>query len=182
MARATAASTQRHAANASVAAPARPMVRDFSGGTRAQNVAFDARTAYDFLISAQIGLAEESDLLPEDRALAARAVARRSAKPSRVTGRLFRRGAHGHLPRALVDAGRPGTIRSASDVVTAVNEAGARGIAKVMIRDGVDEAVPDELIERVLDREPAAIAEINPHVNEHLGGEVNTFLESADQQ
>lgn len=182
MARATAASTQRHASNASVAAPARPMVRDFSGGARAQNVAFDTRTAYDFLISAQIGLADESDLLPDDRAWLLRS--RQALGPELLAslddcfGEQHTGIFHGLASILVADR----EIRSAADAVAAVNAVGARGIARVVIRDSLDEAVPDALIERVLDRDPAAMAEINPHVSEHFGGEVGPFLVASDEQ
>lgn len=182
MARATAESTQRHRANTSAAAPVRARMRDFSGSSRSQSVTFDARTAYDFLISAEIGSADEYDLLPEDRLWL---LASRSALGTQGVASLDacfgedHQGVFHGLSSLLVGLTE---VRSAADVVRAVNSAGVRGIARVVIRDGADASASDALIERVLDRDPDAVAEIDAHLNEHLSGQVLTFLDSADEQ
>lgn len=182
MARATAGSTQRHAANATAAAPARPKVRDFSAGSGALTVSFSARTAFDFLISAEIGAADDSDLLPEDRAWLLRS--RGSLDSGQIAslnacfGEEHKSIFHG-LSSMLV-ASRD--VRSAADVVKAVDHAGARGIARVVIGDSLEQPVPQEVIDRVVDRDPHAIAEIRPALNEYFSDQLESFLESADQQ
>lgn len=180
MARATADSTQRHAARA-VGAPARAMVRDFSGANRAQNVTFDARTAFDFLISVEIGTANESDLLPDDRAWLLRSRQGLGENELRWLDACFgevSKGMFHGLSSMLVGAPE---IRTAADVVRFVEATGARGIARVVLREASSEPIADELLEHVLDREPDAITAIDAHLNEPMAGQVLGFLESAEQ-
>ena len=87
----TPAGEARRRSPAAAVLPARPIVRDFSGGATASAVTFDARTAYDFLISLMIGSGEDTDLLPEDAEWRRRT---RAALPNGGGGRprrLFRR-------------------------------------------------------------------------------------------
>ena len=180
MARAVAGNTQRHVAGTPLPT-ARPMVRDFSGANRAHAVSFDARTAYDFLISAQVGTAEESDLLPEDRAWLLRS---RAALGSQLLTDLDdcfgdeHKGIFHGLSSMLVTSTQ---VRTAADVVKAIDEAGARGIQHVVLRDSLDQGVADDLVERALDRDQQAVAEIGPLASEHLG-DLLEFLDASDAQ
>jgi DNA-binding transcriptional ArsR family regulator len=181
MARAT-GEGQRRAVVAAATPTARPKVRDFSGGAQGQNVLFDARTAYDFLISAEIGKGEESDLQPEDRDWLRRS---REALGDDVRENLdacFGEQAKGifhGLASMLVENTE---VRTGADVLKLVDGAGPRGIARVVIGDSASQHVSETLIERVLDRDADAIEELQPQLSEWLSGEVVEFLGKIDQQ
>jgi DNA-binding transcriptional ArsR family regulator len=181
MARAT-GEGQRRAVVAAATPQARPKVRDFSGGAQGQTVSFDPRTAYDFLISAEIGSGEESDLQPEDRDWLRRSRESLGDEVRTSLDACFGEDAKGifhGLASMLVDNKE---IVTAADTLKAVEAAGPRGIARVVIQDSVTQPIPDQLIERVLDREPEAIKELQPHLSEWLAGEVVEFLGKVEQQ
>jgi DNA-binding transcriptional ArsR family regulator len=140
----------------------RPMVRDFSPSGGPPDVTFDSRTAYDFLISAEIGNGDESELLPEDRDWLKRS---RAALDTATLGALdacFGEEAKGifhGLAAMLVDD--PSIIDS-TGVVAALEAAGSDGIARLVIRDTANQAIPDDLVDRLLARDPAAEAEVQP--------------------
>jgi DNA-binding transcriptional ArsR family regulator len=173
---------QRRAVVAAATPQARPRVRDFSGGAQAQTVSFDPRTAFDFLISAEIGRGEESDLQPEDRDWLKRS---REALGDDVRTSLDAcfgeesKGIFHGLASMLVD---DTDVHTGADVLKVVDAAGPRGIARVVIRDSVTQPVADELIERVLNRDQLATEELQPHLSEWLAGEVAEFLGKVDQQ
>jgi DNA-binding transcriptional ArsR family regulator len=50
----------------SAAVSARPIVRELGGLGQRLEVAFDARTAYDFVVSIKVGSERDADLLPQD--------------------------------------------------------------------------------------------------------------------
>ena len=179
MARATTGT--RRAQNASATMPERrAIVRDFTRGGRPYEVIFDTRTAYDFLISLEIGDADDRDLAPEDHAWLKQARAGLSAEQLAAVSECFGDESmpvfHG-LADTLVD--RP-EIRDAASVVEAIERSGTRGVTRAMLVDNLQEAVPDDVIDRAIDGDAAAIAELQPSLHEYHRADFQKFLANAD--
>ena len=182
MARAT-AGTRRTRGGAPAAAPAgRAIVRDFTRGSRTYDVSFDARTAYDFLISVEIGAGDESDLQPEDRAWLRRA---RKSLPPNVEGTLDEcfghesKGVFHDLTAMIVNRSE---VRDAAAVVAALDEVGSRGVARAIVLSNLQDPVPDDVVNRAIEGDAAAVAELEPHIHEYHRRELLRFLGEAESR
>jgi DNA-binding transcriptional ArsR family regulator len=179
MARATAGT--RRAQEASATMPERrAIVRDFTRGGRPYEVTFDARTAFDFLISLEIGDADDRDLAPQDHAWLKEARATLTAEQLAAVSDCFgdesMRVFHG-LADTLVD--RP-EIRDAASVVRSIEQASTRGVTRAMLVDNLQEKVADDLIDRAIDGDASAIEELQPSLHEYHRGDFLKFLENAE--
>lgn len=146
------------------AAPSRAQVRDL-GPARSFDLSFDARTAYDFLVSMSIGDAAESDLLPSERDWLA---ASRAGLEPDVLAEMdscsmpAREGFLHALTGLVVDD--PG-LRDAASVREALRAAGPRGLARQVIAPLLPAHTGGALLERALDGNRGALeslAEILP--------------------
>lgn len=138
------------------AAPSRARVRDL-GPVRSYELSFDARTAYDFLISMSIGDGAESDLLPAERDWLA---ATRDALEPDVRAEMdtcsipAREGFLHALTGLIVDD--PG-LRDAASVRDALRAAGPRGLARQVVGPLLPPRSGAALLERALDGNRGAL-------------------------
>jgi DNA-binding transcriptional ArsR family regulator len=156
--------------------PARPIVRDFSGGATASAVTFDTRTAYDFLISLMIGTGEDTDLLPEDAEWRRRT--RAALEPEAVVeldacfaGK--QKGVYNSLPSLIVDHPE---VRDAADLVALFDATGDIDLIRHLAPELPYGAKIDVLLGRALDGDAAAADELSPLLSEHTRAEVIEIL------
>jgi DNA-binding transcriptional ArsR family regulator len=157
----------------------RPL-RGLARGGGSYEVAFDARPAFDFLISLFVGDGAENDLLPEDRAWLGRT--REALAP----------GLRSDMVACFDDQGlgifegltalltqQPG-IRTAADVVGAVQAAGPRGIARTIVSPLLPSHAGPGLLERALDGEPGALDGLEGALPDHGREPVMALLRDLD--
>jgi len=178
---ARAATGARRLRGASATTPERrAIVRDFTRGGRPFDVTFDTRTAFDFLISLEIGKDDDRDLADEDHAWLKRARASLSAEQRAAVSECFGDDSvgvfHG-LADTLVD--RP-EVRDAASMVEAIERAGTRGVTRAMLVDNLQEQVPDAVIDRAIDGDAAAVAELQSSLHEYHRADFLTFLRNAE--
>lgn len=168
--------TEARRARGVAAAPARAFVRDFGSATSRAEVVFDARTAFDFLVSMNVAAGEESDLLPDDAAWLKRARGSMPADVRRDLDSCFGKasmGAFHLLPSVII--GRP-EIVDADGFVAALDELSTEALLRLLLVDMRHEPESEALIERVLARDEAALSEVTEHFNEFNKGSVVEFL------
>jgi len=140
-------------------------------------IEFDARPVYDFILSLVTIDGLDYDLLPEDRAWLERSRAALSSERTQDLGDLFSesRGGFGHglsvLPVLHPEA------RTARDLVTLVATMPTRQLAREMAGDGFSVPVM-ELIDRALDGDQAAFAELPAHLSDQECAPVVEFLQA----
>jgi DNA-binding transcriptional ArsR family regulator len=164
------------------AAPARPIVRDFTGAAWHPPVTFDPRTVFDFVISLHVAAGEEADLAAEDARWLKEA---RGSLPEPIRGDLDRcfgddsLGAFHALPSiALANPG----ITDAAAFVSAIHDVGADGLRRVLLEDIVRHAGDEALTERVLEGDEAALAEVQVRFDEWNKGPIMAFLRDPQPQ
>jgi DNA-binding transcriptional ArsR family regulator len=180
--RATGESRAARVAAARAVASPRPVVRELGRGARPFELTFESRTAWDFMISLAVGDGAESDLLPEDRAWLTRSREQLGATALADVDTCFAGEMHGSLhgiASVLVDSPE---VRTASQLVTMLNATGPRGIARAFVRDSVSGSPSPELVERVLDGDPAALAEVGPQLQEVQQDEIREFVVGAETE
>lgn len=174
MPRTTTENRRLRAAAAPVAG--RAIVRDFSGGTSRPEITFDARTAYDFLISLNVAAGEDADLLPEDAKWLTRA---RASLPEPLREDLAvcfgaaSSGAFHALPSFIV--ARP-EVTDAASFVAALDELAPDGLARSLLSDLLRPAGVEELLDPVLEGDADAVAAAMERFDEREKGDVIGFL------
>jgi DNA-binding transcriptional ArsR family regulator len=155
--------------------PKRAVVRDLSGIESSIEVDFDARTAYDFAISLTIGTGEDSDLLPEDArwlkesrdSLGIVAADLESCFGDKAKG-VF----HG-LTAAVVE--RP-ELRDAVSVVSYIEAATTSQLTRHVLAEAVRDDPSRDLVDRIVDGDADAIAELEPRLPEYNRVELVEYL------
>lgn len=161
--------------------PPRPAaVRDFTGGAHTYQVEFELRTAYDFLISASIGDGAECDLLPDEREWLDRARADLGSDLRDALDACFGPGEPSVFHGLASLIATRGDILDAAALMTALDEAGPAGIARVVIADIVPLGTSIELIDRAIAGDSAAFAELEPLLGEWSRDAVRTFLSTIE--
>ncbi len=182
MARPAGTAHRTRAGRGTPTAPPRAIVRDFGRGGPAFELTFEARTAYDFLVSMAIEDGDDSDILPEDREWLKRSRDELDPEVREALLECFSDEAkdvfHG-LSSILV--GSPET-RTATDLIAAVESIGARGMARAVLVDSLSEPVSEDLLERALDIDPDAIAELEPRLGNWHRDEVIRFLTTTESR
>lgn len=125
-------------------------------------VGFDARTAYEFVVSAGIGDGAEQDLDPTDREWLAQARASLTPQQRERMDDLF--GAYGHaafdaLPGMIIE--RP-DVRTAADVVRLLESTPPSTFVRALIRENLTEDLPDDVVAQAGDGDPGALAAVEP--------------------
>ncbi len=175
MVRTTTENRRLRAAAAPVAG--RAVVRDFSGGaTSRPEITFDARTAYDFVISLNVAAGEDADLLPEDAKWLTRAKAS-LPEPLRqdltVCFGAASSGAFHALPSFIVS--RP-EVNDASSFVAAIDEITPDGLARRFVADLLRPTGVEELLDPVLEGDAPAVAKAMERFDEREKSDVAGFL------
>ena len=149
-------------------------------GTRPYAVSFDARTAYDFLISATLGDPSDHDLPVEERAWLDSARATLSTADREALDTCFSQDVptvfHGIASLIVGDA----AVKTGADVVGALDAIGSRGIAMAVIGDIVAPGTPASLIARVVDGDADALADLEPSLAEYRRDSVREFLANVE--
>ncbi len=154
----------------------RPMVRDVSGRSARVELSFEARTAYDFVLSLYVCAGDESDLLPEDAAWLERA---RRALPDLRRDELeicfgdksqsiFR-----SLPLIVAD---DLALRDAAALVSAVDRLDERELAHLFVEDMLRYDGAADLAERVLDGDKQALDEAKRLLDERHWASLSELL------
>ncbi len=153
-----------------------PAVRDLTRGSRAYELLFDRRTAWDFLISAGSGDAMESDLLPGDRQWLSDSRASLTDEQRSTLDWAFSftnpSAFHG-LAAVLVD--HP-DARRAADVLAVLRDTDPHRLAVAMLRDSVDTDAPDALLIAAVDGDADALARVDPMLCEDDNEAMRRFL------
>jgi DNA-binding transcriptional ArsR family regulator len=156
--------------------PAVPVVRDMRRAARPFDVSFEARTAYDFIISATLGDARQHDLPIEERTWLDTARGTLSAPDRDALDTCF----DDDVPTvfqglASLIVGDP-SVKTGADVVVALDAAGPRGIAMAVITDLVAPGTSATLVARAVDGEAEALAELEPSLADYKRDSVRGFL------
>lgn len=135
---------------------ARPQVRDFTRA-HAWELAFEARTAYDFIVSMSIGDGADSDLLPEDRAWLT--TARDALEPGARAeiDSCMDPATEGLMQAVMALVVEDPGVMDAGSVLEALRAVGPRGVARRLVTPLLPPHVGPELLERVLDGVPGAL-------------------------
>jgi DNA-binding transcriptional ArsR family regulator len=174
MARTTTENRRLRAASAPVAG--RAIVRDFSGGGARAEITFDARTAYDFVISLNVAAGEDADLLPEDAAWLKRA---RASLPDALREDLevcfgaASSGAFHALPSFIV--ARP-DVTDAASFVAAFDGMTPDALARSILFDLLRPVGAEDLVDPILDGDPAAVEKAMERIDEREKTDVAGFL------
>jgi DNA-binding transcriptional ArsR family regulator len=172
MAPRTTPSTARDA----VSEPPRPKVRDHaSRGTRIE-LDFDARTAYDFVVSLMVLPGNDAELLPEDVAWFERRRRGLEGGARQAVEECFGEnalGSYGGISSIIVE--RP-DIRSAADFGAAVDLLSDEELGRYIVRDVLCYAGAEALADPVLRGEPAARKEADALLDERQRAVLDTFL------
>lgn len=146
--------TQRR--QGATATASRPMVRDVSGRSARVELAFEARTAYDFVISLYVCAGDEADLLPEDTAWLERVRAALPELDRQRVGNCFGEGSSAifrNLPSIVLNSPE---LNTAADLVAAVGAQEDDELVRLFVSDMLESRGRDELADRLLDGDEAA--------------------------
>jgi DNA-binding transcriptional ArsR family regulator len=154
----------------------RARVRGMTVGNPAYTVEFDARTAYDFLVTLAIEEPQEQDLLAEDRRWLVSARAALPAERQQDLEDIFGDAPHafGAAIGAMVVA-TPGA-RSAREFVAALAAADTRTIVREMLGEVIREDAAEEQLERILDGATDEIPAFAARTGEHHCVGTEAFL------
>lgn len=145
----------------------RAVVRDMSAGSQPYGVEFDARTAYDFLVTLSLVHDDQLDLLAEDRRWLESARASLGPDRRRDLEELF-----GERPTAF-GSGIAGMIvalphaRTARQFVSALAVTETRAIVRTMLAEMTRDPVAAAQLERILDGADDEIADFAARTGEH---------------
>jgi DNA-binding transcriptional ArsR family regulator len=145
----------------------RPMVRDVSGRSPRVELSFEARTAYDFVVSLYVCAGDEADLLPEDGAWLERVRAAMPEVDRQRLGECFGEGSAAifrNLPSVVLSSPE---LSSAADLVTAVDAQSDDALVRLFASDMLEAGGRDELTERLLAGDNAALSEARESLDEY---------------
>ena len=142
----------------------RPAVRDLSRGPASFRIDWDVRPAFDFVFSLWDDAGETDDLPAADRAWLAENKGAMPAEVATKFKRLFESGICMHVAVIAVD--KP-EIRTASDLVSAVEATSYKDVLRGTFEGHHDEAGLDALVERALDGDDAALPAIAELIDDY---------------
>jgi DNA-binding transcriptional ArsR family regulator len=146
-------------------------------------IAFDPRTAWDFIVSLGLGDAAENDLTSADRDWLTRAQESLDREQRDLVRQLF--DTHGMTPidaLPLVAIERP-EVRTGADVVRLLESTPARVLVAATLRDALTEDVPDEVLERAATGDTGALDDLEPLLcTTELGPMTREFTADAERR
>ena len=157
-------------------APVRPMVRDHVGRRARVEIDFDARTAYDFVVSLMVLPGNDAELLPEDIAWFER---QRKALPDAAREELEQcfgenaLGAFGGISSIIVEHPE---LRDATEFAATVAQLSDRDLARYIVRDVLCYAGADDLADSVVDGDGEALAHAQEMLDEKQRTIVHSFM------
>ena len=169
---------RRPGASPAVAAT-RPIVRDMSGQAGRLQIDFDARTAYDFVVSVNIAAGDDADLLPADAAWLERA---RAAMPAGAQAALTEcfgeesMGVFHALPSLLVSHE---DVRDARGFVDLLGEMTPPDLTRLFIVDMLRKAGAAELTDAIVAGDGGAMKRAQALLDERQYAALETFLADA---
>lgn len=174
MARTAAAPREQQGARVAEAAP-RAQVREFTRPSSYELV-FEARPAYDFLISMSIGDGQEYDLLPEDRAWLAAARAELDPELRSEIDSCFDPAAEGLMQAVAALVVEDPSVRDAAAVLEVLRAAGPLGIARQLVTPLLPPRTGPTLLERALEGDPGALESLAEAIKEEDRPQVVALL------
>lgn len=170
------------AAGSAVATPSGARVRDMSGGASRVEVEFDARTAYDFVVSINIAAGDEADLLPEDAAWLERARRSIPDEARRDLNACFGEGSVGlfHALPSLIVA-EP-SVKDATAFLQVLDTMPARDLSRLFLADMLRHAGALEMTDAVLDGDEAARARLEEVLDAKQSEALDDFLGDAEKR
>ena len=157
----------------------RPKVRDHAGrGTRVE-LDFDARTAYDFVVSLMILPGNDAEVLPEDVAWLERM--RRSLPDDvrQIIDECFGEsalGAYGGIASVIVERS---DVSDAASLAAAVQQMTDHELGRYILRDVLCYAGAEELAEPLLEGDAAALGRAGELLDERQKSVVDRFVADA---
>ena len=137
-------------------------VRTVGGRAPGFAIEFDARTAWDFIVSIGLGDAPENDLTTADREWLTAARESLDREQRDLVGKLF--DSHGTTPIdawPLLAIDRP-DVRVGADVVRLLEETPSHVLVAATLRDALTEDVPDDVLERAGAGDTGALDAVEP--------------------
>jgi DNA-binding transcriptional ArsR family regulator len=144
----------RRSPERSTETPARAQVRDLSRGVASFAIDWDVRPVYDFVFSLSNDAGSTDDLPADDRAWLAAAKASLPADVRTTMTELFESELCVHSAVLAVDQR---DVRTAADLVAAIETADVRAVIKAMFEDSPRDPELSELIERAIDGDTAVL-------------------------
>ncbi|CAN5778655.1 hypothetical protein BH24CHL6_BH24CHL6_09730 [soil metagenome] len=163
-------------ARAAASEQPRARVRDHAGRGARVELDFDARTAYDFVVSLMVIPGTDAELLPEDLAWLERV---RKDLPKDLLDAFDEcfgenaLGAFGGISSIIVESPH---IRAAAGFGAAVDRLSDEELSRYIVRDVLCYAGADALADSVLQGDTTAIAEAHALLDERQGLVLDTFL------
>src|SRR5215210_1143989 len=147
----------------------RPAIRQRAHASAPFRVEFQPRTAFDFLISAEVGEGEDADILAEDRQWLVDARRSLSAEQSEALLATFGHGQRKALGMYVADLiARQPEIRTARDLVDAVEPLSAEDVARVTVDDVLEYEELTQHEDGALSGDAAAIEAIEAGLSEDV--------------
>jgi DNA-binding transcriptional ArsR family regulator len=156
----------------------RPAVRDLSRGPASFRIDWDVRPAFDFVFSLWDDAGETEDLPAPDREWLAQSKAAMPADVATKFRRLFDSGICTHVAVIAVD--KP-EIRTANDLLGAVEATDYKAVIRGVFEEHHDEPDLTDLVERALDGDEAAFSSIAEAIPDHKRDERMEVLRAPQQ-
>ncbi|MBI2776307.1 MAG: winged helix-turn-helix transcriptional regulator [Chloroflexi bacterium] len=151
-------SNRRSAATPSGDAPARPAVRDFTGGSGGHTIEWDVRPVYDFLFSLSGEAGASDDLPADDRRWLTESRAALPEAARALFQRMLETDLAVHLASYVVERR---DITTADDLVAAFEAAGPAPLLRSMFSEALTaQPAAEPLLERVLGGDREALREL----------------------
>lgn len=157
-------------------------VRTVGGRAPDFAIEFDARTAWDFLVSLGLGDAPEHDLTTADRDWLSEARASLSTEQRERIDSLFTTRAESALDSLPLMAIERPDVRSAADVVRLLETTPAPVLVAGTLREALTQDVPSEVVDRASHGDTGALSELEPLLcSPTIGPIVREFTTHADR-
>jgi DNA-binding transcriptional ArsR family regulator len=174
--------TGRSAVSGTTLEQPRARVRDMSGGAARVDVQFDARTAYDFVVSVNIAAGDDADLLPEGAAWLARARKSLPDLAQRELSACFGEGSVGlfhALPSVIV--GEPG-VTDAAGFLERLRNIPSEELTRLFLADVLRHAGGLDLIDPLMAGDADARRRLGELAGDAKAAEVVALLEASDER
>jgi DNA-binding transcriptional ArsR family regulator len=159
------------------AGPARPQVRDLTGGVASFRIDWDVRTAFDFLFSLSGDAGSTDDLPAAERAWLTKAKAGLSPETRQTVTELFESELGIHGAEDIVERTE---VRTSGDVVEALATVEPRALIREMVTDPIKEPEATPVVDRALEGDSAAFEELRPLLHDWRVDERLAILRDPD--
>lgn len=160
----------------------RARVRDMSGGGAMVDIQFDARTAYDFVVSVNIAAGDEADLLSEDAAWLARARGKLPESAQKELSACFGEGSVGlfhALPSVIV--GQP-EVTDAAGFLERLRAIPSAELTRLFLTDALRHAGALDLVDPLMAGDPDARRQLGDVAGDAKAADVAALLDASEER